>query len=273
MKSGIVSVLYALKALRHMDSRAWREADIAWFLSSDEEIFAPSSRNLIQAQARKADAVAVTEPARPGGEYVTGRKGAGKFYLDVSGRAAHAGTQPELGRSAILELAHKTIALHALTDFKKGVTVNVGVFQAGKCSNVVAGEARAEIDLRTWTTKDAGRAMRQMQRIAKRTTVPDTAGKLSGGLCFAPWPSGLRGTERLLGIIRKAGKEFGLELKGIATGGGLDGNNTAYLTPTIDGLGAQGSGAHSPGEFILVPSLLERTKVNALFIERWYGTW
>lgn len=273
MKSGIVAVLYALKALRAVDSRAWREADIAWFLSSDEEIFSPTSCGLVQAEARKADAVAVTEPARADGEYVVGRKGAGKFYIEVTGISAHAGTQPEVGRSAILELAHKTVALHALTDLKAGTTVNVGVFRAGECSNVIAGKANAEIDLRAWTPEAASHAIRQMREIAERSTVPDTTGRFWGELNFPPWPPGRPETLRLLAIMQEAGKGLGLDLKGIPTGGGSDGNNTAHIAPTLDGLGAQGSRAHSSEEFILVPTLLERSKVNALFIERWYETW
>ncbi len=273
MKAGIVTALYALKALRAADSRAWREADIAWFLNSDEEILSPTSRDLIQAHARQAHTVAVTEPARAGGEYVVCRKGAGKFYLEVTGRSAHAGAQPEVGRSAILELAHKTVALHALTNFEVGTTVNVGVFRAGERSNVIADKAYAEIDLRAWTPEAADRAIRQMREIAEKSTVPDTSGRFWGELNFPPWPPGKPETMRLLAILQEVGRGLGLDLKGIPTGGGSDGNHTAHIAPTIDGLGAQGSRAHSPDEFMLVPTLLERSKVNALFVERWYETW
>jgi glutamate carboxypeptidase len=273
MKSGIVCVLYALKALRAADSRAWREADIAWFLNSDEEILSPTSREHIQAHARRAHTVGVTEPARAGGEYVVCRKGAGKFSLEVAGRSAHAGAQPELGRSAILELAHKTVALHALTNFEEGTTVNVGVFRAGERSNVVADKAYAEIDLRAWTPEAANRAIRQMREIAETSTVPDTTARFWGELSFPPWPPGKPETMRLLAILQEVGRGLGFDLQGIPTGGGSDGNHTAHIAPTIDGLGAQGSRAHSPDEFMLVATLLERSKVNALFVERWYETW
>src|SRR4029079_12383013 len=116
-----------------------------------EEVLSASSRPLIRAEAEKSTSVALTEPARPRGEYVVARKGAGKFFLAVAGKAAHAGNQPELGRSAVLAMAQKICDLHAMTDLAEGTTVNVGVVHGGERSNVVADRCAAEIDLRAWT--------------------------------------------------------------------------------------------------------------------------
>lgn len=269
MKGGITSLLFAFKALRATESRAWREAHLAWFLNADEEVLSPTSRPLIRAQADRAASVAVTEPARPGGEYVIGRKGAGKYFLEVSGKAAHAGNQPEVGRSAIWAMAQKIHALHGLTDFAAGTTVNVGVVRGGERSNVVADRCYAEIDLRAWTGAAADTAVARFREIAAHPHVEGTTAKLWGDMNFPPWPPGDPGTMALLGLIQEAGKELGLDLRGIPTGGGSDGNHASQAAPTIDGLGPQGSFAHGPDEYIELGTLIERAKVNARFIELW----
>jgi len=269
MKGGIVAWLFALRALQATDSPAWREAHLAWFWNSDEEVLSPTSRPLIRAEAERATSVGVTEPARPGGEYVIGRKGAGKFVLEVRGRAAHAGNQPEVGRSAIWAMAQKIDALHRLTDLEEGTTVNVGVVRGGERANVVAERCEAEIDLRAWTPAAAEKAMARLREIAEHPHVPDTTARLRGGLDFPPWPPGDPGTLALLALIQEAGRDLGLALRGIRTGGGSDGNHASRVAPTIDGLGPQGSYAHSPEEYIELGTLIERAKVNARFLELW----
>jgi glutamate carboxypeptidase len=269
MKGGITCLLFALRALRATDSRAWREASLVWFLNSDEEILSPTSAGLIRAEAERATSVAVTEPARAGGEYVIARKGAGKFFLEVLGKAAHAGNQPEVGRSAVWAMAQKISDLHAMTDLREGTTVNVGVVRGGERSNVVADRCYAEIDLRAWTPDAAERATARFHEIAHHSHVEGTTATLRGDLNFPPWPKHLPGTMALLALLQEAGHELGLALDGIATGGGSDGNHTAAVAPTIDGLGPQGSFAHSPEEYIELPTLMERAKVNARFVELW----
>jgi glutamate carboxypeptidase len=245
------------------------ETSLAVVFNSDEERLSPTSKSLIQAQARRAHSVGILEPARPGGEYVMGRKGAGSFSLEVTGKAAHAGNQPELGASAIWDLAQKIADLHALTDLEQGTTVNVGVIRGGERPNVVADHAAAEIDLRAWTPEDAERAIAAMRAIAERVRVPGTVARFTGHMNFPPWPPGHPGTARLVEIMRAAGAVIGVDVKAIKTGGGSDGNHTSHVAPTIDGLGPQGSRAHSEDEFIEVPTLLERTKMIALFLDRW----
>jgi glutamate carboxypeptidase len=269
MKGGVAALLYAFRALHAAGSPAWREAHLAWFLNTDEEVLSPTSRPLIRTEAARALSVAVTEPARPGGEYVIGRKGAGKYFLEVTGTAAHAGNQPEVGRSAVWAMAQKIHALHALTDLQEGTTVNVGVVRGGERSNVVADRCYAEIDLRAWTPAAAEKAAARFREIAGHPHVEGTRARLWGDLSFPPWAPGDAGTLALLALLQEAGHELGLDLRGIPTGGGSDGNHACQVAPTIDGLGPQGSFAHSPDEYIELPTLIERAKVNARFVELW----
>ena len=269
MKGGLTALLYALRAHREARSRAWDEVSIAVVFNSDEERLSPTSRTVIEAQARGAHSVGVLEPARPGGEYVMARKGAGVFQLEVSGKASHAGLQPELGASAIWDLAQKVAELHALTDFQTGTTVNVGVIRGGTRPNVVADHAVADVDLRAWTPDEAARAIARMRDICERARVPGNTARFTGGLQFPPWPPGDPGTARLLELMEATGRELGVEVKAIATGGGSDGNHASQLAPTLDGLGPRGSRAHSEEEFIELATLLERTKMIAGFLERW----
>jgi glutamate carboxypeptidase len=269
MKGGLVALLYALRAHREAATRAFGETTLAVVFNADEERLSLTSKDVIQAQARRAHAVGILEPARPGGEYVMARKGAGTFHLEVEGKSSHAGLQPELGASAIWDLAQKVAALHVLTDFERGATVNVGVIRGGERPNVVADRASAEIDLRVWTPEEAERMIAVMREIAETPRVPGTRARFQGAVHFPPWPPGLPGTERLLAIMRKVGAELGIEVRAIKTGGGSDGNHTAHVAPTIDGLGPKGSRAHSEEEFIEVDTLLERTKMLAAFLDRW----
>jgi len=269
MKGGLTALLYALRAHREARTRAWEETTIAVVFNSDEERLSPSSKTLIQAEARRAHSVAILEPARPGGEYVMARKGAGSFALEISGKAAHAGNQPEFGASAILDLAQKIAALHAMTDFAAGTTVNVGTVKGGERPNVVADHAFAEVDLRAWSQEEADRAIARMREICEQPGVPGTTARFSGDMNFPPWPPGLPGTERLVALMQAAGRDLGLDVRAIKTGGGSDGNHTSAVAPTIDGLGPKGSRAHSADEFIEVATLLERTKMIALFLDRW----
>ena len=197
------------------------------------------------------------------------RKGAGTFELAVTGKASHAGLQPELGASAIADVAHKIAALHALNDFARGTTVNVGTVRGGERPNVVAPLAVAEVDLRAWSQPDADAAIAAMRKICEEAHVAGTTTRFEGQIHFPPWPPGLPGTTRLLQIMEAAGRDLGVDVRAIKTGGGSDGNHTSAVAPTLDGMGPKGSRAHSDEEFIEVGSLLERTKMLALFFDRW----
>jgi glutamate carboxypeptidase len=269
MKGGLAVLLYALRAHAEARTHTWAETSVSVVFNADEERLSPTSREVIATEARRAHSVGILEPARPGGEYVMARKGAGTFYLEVTGKASHAGLQPELGASAIWDLAQKVAALHGLTDFDKGTTVNVGTVRGGERPNVVANRAFAEIDLRAWSQDEADAAIATMRKICEPAHVRGTTARFWGELNFPPWPPGLPGTERLLEIMRAVGRDLGVDVRAIKTGGGSDGNHTSAIAPTLDGMGPKGSRAHSEEEFVEIATLLERTKMLALFLDRW----
>ena len=268
MKGGITCLIFALEALKNAAPEIYYQIAMDVVFNSDEEVLSPTSRPIIESRARKARAVCVFEPARPGGEYVIQRKGVGKYILTVAGRAAHAGAQPEDGRSAIEELAHKIVALHALTDAASGTNVNVGVIRGGERPNIIADEAYAEVDLRVADQQTAQSIDQRIREIAATRSVPDTRCELSGGIQFPPMlPT--EESSRLFETLQKAGRVLGLQLRGIATGGGSDGNNAAQFAPTLDGMGPRGGGAHSDREYLETATLAERAKVTALFLAEW----
>lgn len=267
MKGGIVVLLYSLQALMEAAPDLYRSLDLAVILNSEEEIGSPTSTPYIIREAKESDTVCVLEPARPKGQVVIKRKGVGKYCLTVHGKAAHAGVQPELGISAIEEVARTTVELHALTDFEDGLTVNVGVIKGGSRSNIIAEQAYAEIDVRAVDQAQMDHADKELNRVCR----PHRDGirmELTGGIEFPPMLKTQRSLE-LLRLVQEAGREVGADIHEIFTGGGSDGNNTSHYAPTIDGLGPQGTGAHSPDETLIVSTLLERSKVFALFAEKW----
>ena len=269
MKGGLAVLLYALRAHAEARTRTWSETNVSVVFNADEERLSPTSRPVIEAEAKRAHSVGILEPARPGGEYVMARKGAGTFFLEVKGKASHAGLQPELGASAIADLAHKIAALHGLNDFARGTTVNIGTVRGGERPNVVADRAFTEIDLRAWSMAEADAAIAAMRKICEPAHVPGTTARFWGQLSFPPWPKGLPGTERLVEIMRAVGRDLGVEVRAIETGGGSDGNHTSAIAPTLDGMGPKGSRAHSEEEFVEIATLLERSKMLALFLDRW----
>jgi glutamate carboxypeptidase len=270
MKGGIVCLLYALEALKEETPDIFDRIEMDVVFNSDEEVLSPTSRPIIEDLAKKAQTACVFEPARQGGEYVIQRKGVGKYIMKISGRAAHAGSQPEQGRSAVGALAHKIVALHELTDLSEGTTVNVGLIKGGERSNVVAESAYAEIDVRVPDTAAGERLYRNIEAIARKTHVPDTTCEVTGGIMFPPMVQTPQ-SKLLFEAVQEAGRRLGLELSGIATGGGSDGNHTAQFTPTLDGMGPRGTGGHSDREFMEVATLTQRSQVTALFLAKWPG--
>jgi glutamate carboxypeptidase len=268
MKGGITCLIFALEALKNAAPEIYLQIAMDVVFNSDEELLSPTSKPIIESCAKNARAVCVFEPARPGGEYVIQRKGVGKYILRITGRAAHAGAQPEDGRSAIEELAHKIVALHALTDAASGTNVNVGLIRGGERPNIIADEAYAEVDIRVADLQTAQSIDQRIREIAAARIVPDTTCILSGGMQFPPMLPTEEST-RLFETLQKAGRVLGLELRGIATGGGSDGNNAAQFAPTLDGMGPRGGGAHSDREYLETATLAERAKVTALFLAEW----
>ena len=266
MKGGLLTGLYALDALRTAGFTNF--AEIAFVFNSDEEIGSPSSTALIRRIAEGRDAVLVLEPGRANGNIVSARKGMGTFELRITGQAAHAGVDPEKGHSAILEMAHQTVAFHALNNLPGGITVNVGVVNGGTRGNVVAAEATAKIDVRARTPEDLETTIAAMQRLAAAPTVAGTTAALTGAVGHQPMAR-TEAIARLAALCQEAARAAGFTVEETATGGGSDGNTTAAMgVPTLDGLGPVGGGAHSPDEYLEISSLAPRAAMLAGLIER-----
>ncbi|MXN64483.1 M20/M25/M40 family metallo-hydrolase [Stappia sp. GBMRC 2046] len=263
MKAGAYIALDAMR--RIAEGRKSAPLPVWHLFTSDEEIGSPTSQALIEELGERAKYCIVTEPARNGGHIVTARKGVARFELIVEGRPSHAGARHHDGRSAIKELAHQILTLEAMTDYERGITVNVGVIQGGTGSNVIAQHARADIDLRV-PTAQAGEEM-----VAKITGLkPQTDGctvTVTGGMNRPPFEQS-EASRRLFAHAAGLAEEIGFELIGEHTGGGSDGNFIADKVATIDGMGADGDGVHTLNEHIFVSSLVPRMTL----IKRLYET-
>lgn len=258
MKAGIVETAFALAA-------APPQRPVIILSTSDEEIGSTSSRELIEERGRNAAAVLVLEPATSGGAIKTARKGIADFSLEIEGRAAHAGVEPEKGISAIEEMAAQVLALKALANPRKGTTINVGVVHGGTRPNVVAAHAQAAIDVRFARSDEAERVLAGIR--ALQPHLPGAVLHLHGGVDRPPMERS-PGVARLASLAKEVAANLGLELTESATGGGSDGNFTAALgTPTLDGLGPDGGGAHAESEHLLIGSWLQRTELLARLIQ------
>lgn len=264
MKGGLVLGIHAVELLTDLPEVA--RPDLVFVLNSDEEVGSPSSRTLIEETARSMDAVFVLEPGRVPGGVLVSRKGVGMYTVTVHGRAAHAGAAPEEGRSAILELAHKTVRWHQLNAPDEGVSVNVTVVRGGSRRNVIPEHAVAEIDVRVPTADAGSRVDQAVRAIAAQSHVPDTWAEVAGGLNRPPLER-TPATQPLVDLARTIVHELGQEFVEVTSGGGSDGNFTAAIgVPTLDGLGPIGRGAHSEDEYIDLDSLPVRLALLAALI-------
>ena len=253
MQSSLMLAEYAARAVRDLGINLPRPVTI--LITSDEEVGSPTSRTLIEEEALRSAYVLVMESPLPGGVLKTSRKGAGTFVLEITGRAAHAGVEPERGISAIQELAHQILKVHELTDMEQGTTVNVGVVQGGTVSNVVAAHAMAKIDVRSWTQPEAARLSQAILGLTPVT--PGAMLEVKGGWNRPPLER--TATAELFAKAQAIGRTLGLELDEGGTGGGSDGNFTGALgIPTLDGLGVPGHGAHADHEHIEVDQIAGR---------------
>lgn len=253
MQSSLMLVEMALRACADLALALPRPVTV--LITSDEEIGSVTSRSLIEDKARGSAYVLVMESPLPGGVLKTSRKGVGGYSLSITGRAAHAGVEPEKGLSAIQELAHQILYLHSLTDYSQGTTVNVGVAQAGTVSNVVAAQAQAEIDVRAWNQAEADRIHQAI--MGMQPVMPGVQIAVDGGWNRPPLER--RMTADLFARAQVIGRSLGLALDEGGTGGGSDGNFTGALgIPTLDGLGVPGHGAHADHEHIEVDQIAGR---------------
>ena len=256
MKSGLVQMLHALAALDDLDG-------VTVLVTSDEEIGSQSSRALIEEEARRASAALVLE-AGVDGALKTARKGGSFHRLHVTGRPAHAGLEPERGANAAIELAHQILAITDLADLAEATTVTPTVARAGQTSNTVPDTASVAVDVRAFSIEEQRRVAEALR--ALRPKVPGTSLRVEDIATRPPMPP-----SACAALFARAGRvagELGLEpLRGVAVGGGSDGNLTAAVgTPTLDGLGAVGGGAHADGEHVIAQMMPERSALLAALV-------
>lgn len=262
MKASCAVALKALRACSVLGLKARRP--VALLLTCDEESGSFSGRALVEREARHAECVLVLEPPATGGRAKTARKGTGLFTLSVEGRAAHAGLEPEKGVSAVLELARQVERVCALTRPELGTTINVGTIAGGTHANVVAAEARAEVDVRFNTTDEARRveaAMHELQPFDERAAL-----KITGGINRPPLER-TAAVGKLYESARRVAAMLDFELGEASVGGASDGNFAAACGATVlDGLGIDGDGAHAAHEHIRADAVALRGALLAALV-------
>lgn len=265
MKASHVISLFAMQALIELGQLPKREVRLVF--TSDEEIGSDTSKTLIEDLARDAVLSLVMEPALPDGRLKSARKGTGTYKVTARGRASHAGGAHEQGINAVAELAHQVIKLQSLTDYSRGVTFSVGAIRGGGVTNVVPDFAELYVDTRVTTYEDA-----QWVRNAVYGLQPVLAGarlEVEGEPDRPPMPCDA-GRLETFARIQAIGKAMGLDVQHGPSGGGSDASFTAAIgVPTMDGLGAEGDGAHAVDEHVLLHSLPERAALSAGIIRVW----
>src|SRR6059036_196025 len=259
MKAGIVQALFALRVLQETNADLRKRLVFLW--TSDEEIGSESSRKLLEAEARRSDAVFVLEPSfGRRGLLKTARKGVGTAELTVHGRASHAGLAPQEGINAIHELAQQLARIEKWNDLRRGVTINAGTVEGGTRTNVIPEGARAVLDLRALHASDMRRLERRLRSL--RPVHRGARIEVTGGFNRAPLERKMSAT--LFARAKSLAAQMGLRLGECTAGGGSDGNFTAALgIPTLDGLGAVGDGAHSSHEHVLINTMPARAALLA----------
>jgi glutamate carboxypeptidase len=262
MKAGIVQALFALDAIQQTGAAVAKKIVFLW--TSDEEIGSESSRKLLEAEAKRSDAVFVLEPALgTKGLLKTARKGVGEAEIIVHGRASHAGLAPEKGVNAIHELALQIAQVKKWNNPPRGVSVNVGLVTGGTRPNVIPDHATAVLDLRALRIDDMRKIERQLRGL--RPILPGAKLAVRGGFNRAPLERKI--SADLFQRAASLAKEMGFTIGEGTAGGGSDGNLTAALgIPTLDGLGAVGDGAHSPGEFVVARTMPQRAALLATLL-------
>ena len=266
MKGGLLLAVHALQAIRVV-AGGLPFGEVLVIDGPDEEIGSPVGSVAMRELVPGCDAALVLEPGRPSGALVVARKGMLQARVRVTGRAAHAGVEPDKGRSALLAAAHATIALHALSGTvggaAGGVTVNVGTMHGGTRPNVVPAEATLELDLRATTVTAMDSAIAAIRAVCAAPAVPDVTMDLTIATSFPPMER-LPSTDAMLARVAGVASMLGLSPGAVATGGASDANTIAGLgVPVLDGLGPIGGGMHGPDEHIELAALPDRVALLA----------
>ena len=256
MKGGAFLAFHAFREMARLGSGG--TLAVTQLYVSDEEVGSPTSRAIIEREARNAKYVLVTEPAREGGRIVTARKGTARFEVRVKGRPAHSGSRHQDGRSAIRELARQILAIEAFTDYQRDITTNVGIISGGTRANVVPEEALAEVDMRVASPEQADEMVARM--LSLKAHDEGVSVTVIGGMNRPPYEKDERIAE-LFNHARTLAEAIGYKLEDLRTGGGSDGNFTAAIASTLDGLGVDGKGGHTPHEQIYISSIAPRSEL------------
>ncbi|MFF8476149.1 M20 family metallopeptidase [Streptomyces sp. NPDC015414] len=263
-KGGLVA---GLTALRILDEAGFQDyAELVFLAVPDEEIGSPASRPLTEETAHGMHYALALECARENGDVVIARKGVADFRLTVTGRAAHAGIEPERGANAALTAAHLTVALQGLNGRWDDVTVNVGMVHAGTRINIVCPEAELHVEVRSATTRGIQQARRAIEDLAARPAVAGTTVTVEQ-LDLCPPMEDTEASRRILRAAQSIGEELGLSIGAAATGGVGDANLIAGMgVPVLDGLGPVGGGDHSPQEWLDTTTVVSRVALLASLI-------
>ena len=269
MKSGLLAGFHALAALRDVGNGSLAGLPferIVFIANPDEEIGSPSSTPHVRAAAAESDACFALECARANGDFVSARKGMADLRIALHGKAAHAGVEPEKGRSAILAGAHLVTAIHGLNGRWPDVTANVGVFNAGTRPNIVPEEAELQVDVRGMTRTSLEAALAAVRELAAAPAVPDVTIDVETMNSWQPMEKLERSGRLVDHVIALAGR-LGFATRDTATGGAGDANTTSGMgLPSIDGLGPVGGLDHSPDEYLEVASIVPRTTLLAALL-------
>lgn len=261
MKGGIVQIISVLNALNSIN---YKKRPIKVILLGDEEIAHVNSdaEDLVKTEAKGAIAAFNCESGRPDGSVVIGRKGVARYRFEVGGVAAHAGNEPEKGRSAIKQLSHAILAIEKGEKLAEDLTVNVGIIGGGVAANIVPDSAFCEVDVRFFEEDSLRKLEDYFRKIQEETFVNDTVTKITGGRTF-PAMVTTDAVKRLFKFIKDVAKKVGIkDLKGVSSGGGSDAAHTVAIgVPTICAMGPKGGLNHSPKEYAEIDGLLERSKL------------
>lgn len=258
MKSGLLNILWALRSL---DKASLARLSIAVAMNPDEETGSVHSHRWIGKLAQRSRCVLVAEAARADGSLVKARKGMARYRIAFTGVAAHAGNDPDKGRSAIIALAHAVLAVGELADASKGTTINTGVISGGVGANIVADRAEMIVDVRFQDNDEFVRVDADIQAFSLRAFGRDVKTAVERQ-AQTPAMSPSEDTLALMRLVEEAGKEEGVTVSWQAVGGGSDANHTAALgIPSLDGFGPVGAGFHSASEYLELDSVEPRIRL------------
>ncbi|HZS81603.1 MAG TPA: M20 family metallopeptidase [Stellaceae bacterium] len=268
MKAGLVMNSFVLAAFKRFGGAP---CPLVGLYTADEEIASPSSRPIIEAEARRSRAVFNAEPGRPSGNVVTQRKGAAFIRFEVTGKATHSGVDHRGGISAIEALCRKVQRLHALTDYEAGTTVNVGLVKGGTAVNTVAAEATGEVDIRYQSLAIMEEVLARVQRICTAEELPGSRGRILHEGRFLPLTPSAASKE-LLDLYASSASDLGFAVAGEATGGSADSGFTAACgATTLCGTGPVGGNPHRDDEWCRLDTIVPRAQALALTILKMNG--